>query len=80
MTIVEYMNSLENVDQLQRLARIGMCPPHFLTYREIYFKVDLHMRIQKTERTAAVRKVAKEMKKPERTVWSAVQLMESSAA
>lgn len=66
---IELLNELESNGTLTRLFMSGMLSPKIKFYREVYLMVDRDMKINKSDKSVAVQKVADDLKISIPTVW-----------
>lgn len=66
---IELLNELESSGMLTKLFTSGLLSPKIKFYREVYLLVDKDMKINKSEKSVAVQKVADDLKVHARTIW-----------
>lgn len=78
--MLEILNALETLDLLQKLVKVGLISSTPVMQREIFFKVEAHMRLEGASKRVAAKAVADSLNISESSVWAALKIMASPNA
>jgi hypothetical protein len=72
---IELIGALETLGILPKMIRAGFIAPNALYYRELFYKVDLELKINGAKKNRAVKAVADREDISEQTIWNALKYM-----